>query len=445
MRKKLIPALNKSLFLPLADRLMSTNIVRYYREIEQMISWNKEEIEKWRSLKLQNLIQHAYNNTIYYKDLFDSNKINPNEIKSIEDLSQVPHLTKDLAKENYKKLIPTNISSIKYIDKNTGGSSGDPFNYLLDKRSWSYVVAVNWYNWERIGYKMGNKFIALGSSSILPSGNKSSLKHNIYYWLRGKKPINAMNMSKEESKKHLMYIKKKNFQYIYGYASSVFLLAKAALDNNIDSTFIKGCITTSEILTDYYRKIIKEAFNCDIIDNYGAADGGVNAFKVNEGDFNVGYNSIVRVGKKVNSIDAGGILQVTDLYNYAMPLINYQLGDSAIISNDNHNNNYNGQVISKVYGRASDVIELSNGNVLTGPGFTIFFKDIDVEAYSIKQTGELELMIQIKENPNYKSENDKLIIQTMKKYAGAECKIVLQKVDNFDVLKSGKRKYFMSQ
>ena len=127
-----------------------------------------------------------------------------------------------------------------------------------------------------------------------------------------------------------------------------------------------------------------------------------------------------------------------------MPFINYQLGDSAIISKDNHND-YNGQVISKVYGRVSDVIELSNGNVLTGPGFTIFFKDIDVEAYSIKQTGDLELMIQIKENPNYKFENDKLIIQTMKKYAGPECKIVLQKVDKFDLLKSGKRKYFISQ
>ena len=444
MREKLIPVLNKSLLLPLADRLMSTNIVRYYCEIEQMTSWNKEEIDKWRSLKLQKLIQHAYHNTVYYKDLFDSNKINPDEIRSIEDLSQVPPLTKDLAKENYNNLIPTNISRIKYIYKNTGGSSGDPFNYLLDKRSWSYVVAENWHNWERIGYKMGNKFIALGSSSILPSGNKSSLKHNIYYWLKGKKPINAVNMSKEASKKHLMYIKKNNYQYIYGYASSIFLLAKAALDNNIDGTFIKGCITTSEILTDYYRSIITEAFHCDIIDNYGAADGGVNAFKVNEGDFNVGYNCIVRVGEKVNSIDAGGILQVTDLYNYAMPFINYQLGDSAIISKDNHND-YNGQVISKVYGRVSDVIELSNGNVLTGPGFTIFFKDIDVEAYSIKQTGDLELMIQIKENPNYKFENDKLIIQTMKKYAGPECKIVLQKVDKFDLLKSGKRKYFISQ
>ena len=74
--------------------------------------------------------------------------------------------------------------------------------------------------------------------------------------------------------------------------------------------------------------IIKEAFHCEIIDSYGAADGGVNAFKVNEGYFNVGYNCIVRVGKEVNCIDSGGILQVTDLYNYAMPFINYQLGDS---------------------------------------------------------------------------------------------------------------------
>ena len=45
MRKKLIPILNKSFFLPLADRLMSTNIIRYYCEIQQMTSWKKEEIE----------------------------------------------------------------------------------------------------------------------------------------------------------------------------------------------------------------------------------------------------------------------------------------------------------------------------------------------------------------------------------------------------------------
>lgn len=441
MRKKLIPALNKSIFLPLADRFMNTNIVQYYHEIEQMNSWNNEKIEKWRSLKLQELIQHAYHNTIYYKNLFDNNGINPDEIKTINDLSQIPPLTKNIAKTNFKSLIPSNISNIKFIEKNTGGSTGDPFNYLLDKRSWSYVVAENWYNWERIGYKMGNKYIALGSSSILPTNNKGSLKHDIYYWLKGKKSINAMNMSEEISLKHLKYIKKNNYQYIYGYASSIFLLAKASIDNNIDSTFIKGCMPTSEILTDYYRDTIKDAFHCEIIDSYGAADGGINAFKVNDGNFNVGYNCLVRSDDNVETI---GVLQVTDLYNFAMPLINYQLGDSAIIFKD-HQEDYNGQVLSKVIGRISDVIKLSNGNVLTGPGFTIFFKDINVEAYSIKQTGELELLIEIKENPDYKLENDELIIQTMKKYAGNECNIVLKKIKDFKLPESGKRKYFLSQ
>ena len=98
--------------------------------------------------------------------------------------------------------------------------------------------------------------------SILPSNNKSSLKHDIYYWLKGKCPLNAMNMSEKVAINYLKYIKKRRIKYVYGYASSIFLLAKAALNHNIKVDFIKACITTSEILTPYYKGTIINEFNC---------------------------------------------------------------------------------------------------------------------------------------------------------------------------------------
>lgn len=431
-----------SILFPMADMVMNTSISQFNKEIASMNSWTKEQIDKWRSEQISKLVGHAYLNTTYYKNLFDKEGIDPNEINSIESLAKVPPLTKKIISDNFGDFIPQNLSDINYIKKNTGGSTGDPFSYYLDKRSWSYVVASNMYYWRKIGHRPGQKFIALGSHSILPDKSKKSLKHEIYYWLKGKKPINAMNMSQEHSIQHLGNIKKKRFKYIYGYASSIFLLAKTAIEHNIEMPYIKGCITTSEILTDYYSETIKKAFDCDILDAYGASDGGVNAYKLNDGKYRVGYNCIVRIDSESEGKEGGGILQVTDVYNYAMPLINYQLGDSAIIVQDT--STYNGQLFNKVFGRESDFIKLDNGNILTGPGFTIFFKDMNVEAYSIRQTGGLEILVEIKKNKDYKNEFDDLIISTMKKYAGKDCSIKLNHVNEFELTNSGKRRYFYS-
>ena len=73
---------------------------------------------------------------------------------------------------------------------------------------------------------------------------------------------------------------------------------------------------------------------------------------------------------------------------------------------------HNGQAINKVFGRTSDVIRLENGRVLTGPGFTILFKDMPVEAYSIEKNGENSIKCYIKRQTDYN-----------KKHAGIETKI----------------------
>ena len=52
---------------------------------------------------------------------------------------------------------------------------------------------------------------------------------------------------------------------------------------------------------------------------------------------------------------------MTNLLNYAMPLINYELGDEVKIKENT--GNYNGQVIEEVYGRIPDIIRLENGRI----------------------------------------------------------------------------------
>jgi len=282
--------------------------------------------------------------------------------------------------------------------------------------------------------------LALGSSSLYVE-HKSSIKHIIYYKLKGKIAVNGINMSDDTCNSYINLIKKKHIHFLYGYASSLYLLAKFVIKNNIYLE-IKCCFPTSEVLTDKYRNTIQEAFHCDIMDCYGANDGGVSAFSYMPGFYEVGYNCIVRL-KDLGEDNSGDAL-LTDLFNTATPLINYQVGDKIIIDNElNKSYKYNGQIINKILGRTSDIITLGNGRVLTGPGFTILFKDIPVEYYCIEKINDYELICWLIKLDDYNSYYDDLIMNTLRKQAGPNIKINIKETTTPFISQSGKRKYFI--
>lgn len=427
--------------MPIADKIMNTKIMHYYKKIKIMQKWSLKEIGEWQNKKLRSLIKHAYNNTLYYKELFDREGIEPDDICTVEDLLKLPILKKKDIINNFNKLISKNLRSIPHIKSSTGGSTGDPVKFYLDKDSWSFFTANTIVNWEKTGYKYGDKYLALGSTSIFVD-KKMSIKHKTYYQLKNKIPVSGINMSNNVCAKYVDLIMPKNIKYIYGYASSIYLLAKYIIDHDI-TVSVNTCFPTSEILLDHYRQAIETAFHCKIMDNYGARDGGITAFEFQKGFYEIGYNAIITLkNKDVNNI---GTTLLTDLLNYAMPLINYQLGDEHQIDEEkNKDYFYNGQIFNKIIGRTSDVIRLGNGQILTGPGFTILFKDLPVEFYSIIQKSENEIECLVKKLPAYTSDDERTILTSLQNQAGDSCKIRIRYVEKFDVLASGKRRYFIN-
>ena len=69
----------------------------------------------------------------YYHKVFKSLNILPGEIKKIEDLEKLPVLTKDIIKKNWEDFKPVNLDKIKYYNGVTGGSTGTPLKYRLEK------------------------------------------------------------------------------------------------------------------------------------------------------------------------------------------------------------------------------------------------------------------------------------------------------------------------
>lgn len=424
--------------IPLGDKLMKTQTHKYYHLIRRMGSWSREEVCEWQLSHLQRLIKHHYENTPYYTKLFKRLGLLPGDIATLEDLKKIPPLNKSIIYDNYEDFIPRNIDSITHKKGATGGSVS-PLKYLLSLNAWSFTTATKIFSWKSCGYRYGEPFATLGGSSLF-STDKRSWRHDLYHKLRSSLRLTAANMSEETIEDYIRRIRKSKVRYIYGYAAAVYLLAKFVNENQIQLSRVKGCFTTSEVLTEDYRKEVEKAFGY-VMDCYGARDGGVTAFEINSAYYNVGYNSIIETTNEFEK-DTGTIL-ATDLLNYAFPFIRYEIGDEVILPKDLTPYDYNGQVIKQIFGRTPDIMRLENGRTLIGVGFYMMFKIFNVKAYKVVKTGRLKLLIQIQPNDLYEKEiEEREIVNTIKKHAGNDCEVEIE-YTHFQEENNSKRRFIM--
>lgn len=431
--------LRLKVILPLAEQLKGLRATYWYNQIRKMNTWTKQQVIEWQNQQLSAFVCHAYEHTVYYKELFDQLNLKPDDIQTAEDLKKLPIITKDIIRKRFDDLVPDNVNSLPHREDSTGGTTGNPMKYYVSEDTWGYATAEKMVAWKTTSYKFGDKFVALGSASLFKQ--KPSLVRRIYDWIRQEIPLNSMSMSDEICQKYIDKMRREKIYYIYGYASSIYILAKYAHDNQVDVSFIKGAFTTSENLTATYRTMIEKTFNCRVMDCYGCRDAGIACYEVRPKKYHVSYNSIIEI---VNPIQEGmGTIVSTNILNYAFPLLRYDFGD--MVQMDLDDAIYNGQVIAHVYGRTSDVLQLDNGHVLTSPGFTILMNKFDVVAYDIQKISGSEIKMQIQPVVGkWDAEQEKLLTGEMQRFVGEGCKFSIEYVDHFEPLKNGKRRYFMN-
>lgn len=431
-----------NLILPLSDKLLGTCVSYWYRQIGIMSLWPKEKIVEWQNCQLRDFVRHAYEHTGYYKKLFDSVGLKPEDIRSEIDLKNIPVVNKSIINECHDEFIPDNLYQFKYRSGKTGGTTGEPMHYYCDENTWGYVTAAKIFHWKRTGYCYGDKFIALGSSSLF--SQKPSFVRRIYDKIRNEYPLNAVNLTDDICNKYVDIVKKEKIKYLYGYAASLYTFTKYVRNNNIDLTQVKAVFSTSENLTDSYRKLMEETYDCVVMDCYGARDAGVTAYESAGGVYQVGYNVIAEV---VDEIEPNtGSLLATNFLNYAFPLIRYQFGDEVELAPSVNENEYNGQIIRRVMGRTSDVMRLENGRNLTATGFSMIMKEFDVVAFDFRKIGYLHVLLRIQPVPGkYTKDQEEKIKETFVKYIGEECMLDIEYVERFEPLKNGKHRYFYNE
>ena len=93
------------------------------------------ELRKFQRRKLQAIVKYAYVNVEYYRHLFDSVGIKPEEIKDEADLARIPITTKEqLQKLPIEKITAKGINIHRCRKVRTSGSTGTPLDIIMDEK-----------------------------------------------------------------------------------------------------------------------------------------------------------------------------------------------------------------------------------------------------------------------------------------------------------------------
>jgi len=379
--------ISKKIGLFIRDKMTLTSIKNKLIELKNTQQYNNEEISNYRLKKLKKILIYSYEYIPYYKKIMDNEKFNPYNISSIDELSKLPYLTKSIARE--ENLINPNVKKTK-ISK-TGGTTGVPLIVAKDTnaRSYTWAAYYRWYTW--MGMEFGDTVITLwGASTVLSTSKKQIFYNKITAILLNNHIINAFEMQDNNMQNIINTLKTKKPKLIKGYLSSLLVLADYIVSHNIQIT-IPNIAPTSETLFLYHRKKLENAFHGNIFDQYGCTEITSIAFECShhKGLHITNEHVIVEAIDKQGNIiyDEPGELVVTDLDNYAMPMIRYKIGDIGIVSNQKCSCGINSKILSSILGRTADTIELKNGAKVHGVFFTDIFYELNypIEIKKIKR------------------------------------------------------------
>jgi phenylacetate-CoA ligase len=430
---KITERLFGKIIIPLAYYFKGDFRYYYYKKYKKNLKLSNDEIKKYQLIRLQKLIHHAYDTVPYYTKLFDEMKLKPEDIKTLNDIKKIPLLDKKTILKNLDQLKSN--KKYKLEECVSGGSSGNPVTVFKDKRYYEISRAVWMRDFSTIGFQPGEKSAWLWGSDLEIQPLKKLLRNRILWWINRRILFNTFRFNEQDLEKWLLNdFNKFKPDFILGYASSLYQIAKYIKDKKLKIHQVKKIISTAEKIQN--RDFIEEVFNCKVVDHYGCRE--VITIAIED------ENCIMHSSDDFLFVEIGKNNQIllTPLESYGMPLLRYVNGDIGLKKNNQEkgNNQFLFEEFNLSIGRMTEYLYTKDNEILMGAiiGHTAAEQKLVIGEFQIvqKTIGNIEIKIVKNSNTNNEDINKlkKIIVNLL-----GETKIFINYVNEYPLEMSGKK------
>ncbi len=436
-----------NVLFPLHERLKGHGSVALRKRLEQSQWWTVPQLEAYQAERLRRFLSEIGERVPYYRTLFRQLDFVPDEVRSIEALRRLPLLSKSDIRGNVDGLKAEGHGVLTRY--NTGGSSGEPLIFFMGKDRKSHDVGAKWRATRWWGVDIGDPELVVWGSPI-EIGTQDRLRR-LRDGLMRSHLLPAFEMSSENLDRFVSVIQAKAPAMLFGYPSSLSLIAQHARAKNIslNNLGIKAVFVTSERLYDEQRAIIGEVFGCPVANGYGARDAGFLAHECPAGSLHVSAEDIVleTVGPDGTPAAPGemGEIVVTHMGTADFPFVRYRTGDMGVLSNRPCSCGRGLPVLQEVHGRTTDFVVAKNGTVMHGLALIYTVRDLPgIERFRIEQMSLDKTIVKVVATAAFDSAGRDRLVRDFKARLGATVQIEIESVTEIPNEASGKFRYVVS-
>lgn len=350
------------------QRLLSQFYYRRYERVPRLYQHlayfcdnerkSRDELESSQLELLRQLLRHARDNTRYYRRVFDQAGLNPETVKDVEAIACLPILTKEIIEREFDNLTAQNIAPSDCHISYTGGTRGKKTRFLRDNECRARRIALQWRCDMWTGWKVHDKV-----AYIWPAFQDVSVRDEFKQFLieeffqRTKLYYaGALSGLRAENIYHSLLRYKPSL--IRGFPSPMEYLARCLREFNLTVPGLTGIVSTGEPISPAQKELIETAFDTEVFNLYASRENGTIAAECQaHGALHTAIDSVL-VQIDTTHLVAGreneGNLLVTDLHNYAMPMIRYEIGDYGALLPGSCSCGMNFPLMQSVVGRIAD-------------------------------------------------------------------------------------------
>jgi phenylacetate-CoA ligase len=244
-----------------------------------------------------------------------------------------------------------------------------------------------------------------------------------------------------------------------GYSSSLFLLAKEVEKRGLEKIRPRFIISGAELIDDSSLKYIGKTFDAPVYDQYACIEMERIAWQCPR---KMGYHMDVDTvivqfvdenGEEVSNGERGEIV-CTSLFNFAMPLIRYAVGDIGVSSDEHCSCGRTLPLMKVVEGRKDSLLLLPDGRVISPRAFSIaismfrLYRYIEQFRVIQRKTGSFEILIKADNSAGDEKTIEIELVSHIKRMLGLEeCEVTfdVRFVDEIRLDDSGKFRLIVSE
>ncbi len=444
----MISGLARHLIYPLHEKLMHRPTFDYVRQLEQSQWLSRSEIESLQMQKLGELLRIADAHCPWHAQRIQAAGLDLKSALTMADLQRLPTMNKQDAITHADQLAWHGVPGGAY-KYNTGGSSGQPLIFYFGK--WRQasdaagrIRARRWW-----GVDVGEREVYLWGAPV--ELNKTDRIKQLRDRAMNQLVLNAFDMSPAHMDDYIQAIRAYKPKCIYGYASSIALLAAHAESKGADMRLpsLKVICTTGEPLYQHQRELIERVFAVPAANEFGSRDIGFTAHATPEGQILLMSESIIlevldELGQPVAPGEIGEAV-MTGLCSQAQPFIRYRTGDMVRLSAEACRAGRGLHVIEEVIGRSTDFIIRADGTIMHALAVIYVLRAVEgVAEFKLIQHGVDRIEVQVVQNQHWSDQSGKAIVSGLQARLGDQVAVDLRLVDNIPPEASGKHRYVVS-